>query len=94
MPHFQIIGHCGPTARRRFTRFGHLPERAPAPVRRPLPEGDRGMMACCGEHLFIRTKIAFTFLEHLARARALEFGAVLLHQAVRVDAVLPWWIFG
>jgi len=52
------------------------------------------MMACCGEHLFIRTKIAFTFLEHLARARALEFGAVLLHQAVRVDAVLPGWVFG
>jgi len=52
------------------------------------------MMACCDGHLFIRTKIAFTFLEHLARARALEFGAVLAHQTVRVDAVLPGRLFG
>ena len=52
------------------------------------------MVIWCGRLFSVRTGSALDIFDILARTRAFELSAAVLYQTVRVDTVLPLWLFG
>ena len=52
------------------------------------------MMSCCGKLIVMRPELTFNFLELFTRARAFDASAAVMHQMIRIEAVVPVWLFG